>query len=267
MKKIIFYLLIFVVLACSSGSKGNGKAMPFSQENLEKWISKIEKVSKNLEPASTVKELIANMKKGYKETCEDLGYDFDATILKMAVEGGMSRNQYYIALYNNIYSRINSLLENNSKEVISSGLLKKETVNKILLFNKYYGVDEDIISFVEDFYTQFKKQAKVSDFLKFLKDRINIKYRKTIKNKSISEICSNSDYIFSFRYEIANSPYDIIDVSSPLNKAFVLKKEDGNIEKINMIDLLCKKGNSFSVMLTDYGKSILENKDKFFWLN
>jgi len=240
MKKKIAILLIFVIfVGCSSQKGGNGNAIPFTRDNFEKWVNRIEKVSRKLEPASDTKNVIINMKKLFRETCEDIGYDFDDTIIKFAKSPLLNSDPYYWYCYNNIFARILNLIgENHSNEIVSNGLLKKETVDKLKIYLTYEEVDKSLIQFLAIFKKKYNGKVKPIAFLEILKAQFSDNGKNiNLQNKSVEQICHNSDDLFLLRYQI-NEFIQIFQQTSIANKSFLIIK-NGKIANIKNIEELC----------------------------
>jgi len=124
------------------------QAMPLTQSNISKWNSLMLETSKNISrntPLSAPSKencgkSVEIYKKILKDTCEELGYDFDKTIISIAKVGKLNEsafsNPYFAELYNNVLSVIYALIDMCPNEVVDEGLLKQDTVKALISLEK-----------------------------------------------------------------------------------------------------------------------------------
>ncbi|MEO2068535.1 MAG: hypothetical protein ABGX27_03395 [Desulfurobacteriaceae bacterium] len=158
----------------------------------------------------------------YKQACEDLGYDFDKTVLSLVKAGNNGANffnQYFSAVYNLIVDP--SFWRDCSAEIIKQGYLKKETLSEVLsyfnrkdLIKKEKSILERIQMEILD-YIDFKGKGKPpkkledinSPFISKELKKINVRYE--IKGNKIRltspgpdrKFGTNDDIVVEFMYK------------------------------------------------------------------
>ena len=136
----IFGLIFVVFTGCSSG--GSGDAMPITQDNINEYVKKISTSAKAVSMGdSKIKKTIQI----YKVPLENMGYNFDATIINTIK---VLQNAGYTALSTTTMKIILSILHivnENPKVVVEDGLVSEYTKNKILMYNKFHEMSNDTI--------------------------------------------------------------------------------------------------------------------------
>lgn len=136
----IFGLIFVILTGCSSG--GSGDAMPITQDNINEYAKKMSVSVKSVSMGDN------NIKKAiqiYKVPLEDMGYDFDATIINTIK---VLQNAGYTALSTTtmkILLPILHIVNENSELVVEDGLVSEDTKDKILIYNKFHKMDDNTI--------------------------------------------------------------------------------------------------------------------------
>lgn len=151
MNKYVKYSLIGVgiyigLAAIGSIGHSNKDAMPITANNVQKYQSEINEAAQNLEPLNDTIDRIIKME---KKPLEDMGYNFDATLISTIknIKSIQNMNQLTPALItlNSMYNSIYYAIKENPKEAIDKGLVTKETEEKILFYLQYGKFSHDDI--------------------------------------------------------------------------------------------------------------------------
>ncbi len=271
-------LIMFFLVSCSDG--GNKEAIPFSQEKLLEWQKRIKKALTNIEhPANTIDEKIEITKKVFKITCEDMGYNFDKTILKMAATPPVSEDVVppaYLPLYVLFQELIVKLVEKYPDRVVKKDLLKEDTVKKLQIWRKFSEITKSDINFLGKFLSVCNNECLLKNFFEFLRKEFcppswkikEINGRVVDLNSlPIKDLVCHPDYGTSFEM-IIDSKTRIW--SKPLKDVFEVEFPDGKVYQLGKISLpdnnLCKNFEKIKIKLSKFGQEILSQKENFFWL-
>ena len=119
-----------LVHSCGKGS------MPLTSKNMAEWVSLINKTVDNI-PISANKDCensVRRMKVMLKDTCEELGYDFDKTAVSIIKTGANNPSAFMDSNFNDLYTLIlaaYSLREKCPNEVVDEGLFAEDTLEII----------------------------------------------------------------------------------------------------------------------------------------
>lgn len=123
----------------SESAGGNGKAMPLTEENLKKYEANVYEVIKdkyNLEDGQEINTQMMSMedqKKIFRDTLEDMGYDYDATILEAIKMDHQNGNDTYSHKLN---------IPIGDKEAIQVGWITDDTAKKLALYNQFRNIKD-----------------------------------------------------------------------------------------------------------------------------
>ncbi|GEM_PF-3621593 len=143
MNKYVKYGLIGVggfIGLVSLGSIGNlnKDAMPITANNVKKYQNKIDEATQNIEPSTDRIDRIIEIE---KKPLEDMGYDFDATLLSTIKNIRSCKDilQVTPALFalNATYNDVCYAIKENPEEAVTKGLVTKDTQKKILTYMQY----------------------------------------------------------------------------------------------------------------------------------
>lgn len=115
---------------------GNGQPMQLTEENLKAYAAKVTEAIKDKydledgEAVSTQTMSMEDMKKVFREPLEDMGYDYDATILAEIKEDFKSGKEYT----NHFHAPYSG---SELEEAVNVGMISSETSKKLELYSKY----------------------------------------------------------------------------------------------------------------------------------
>jgi hypothetical protein len=146
MKKLSLVLsgLFFIIFsACSDNiTNTNSGYMPITIENMSEYLKSITKAEKSI---SIGENSITSAIKQYKKPIEDMGYNFDETILHTAIVLDTPRNSRLFMAAQQVLVQIISVIQADKEGAISQGFVTKDTANKILTYWKFQGINENTI--------------------------------------------------------------------------------------------------------------------------
>lgn len=107
-------------------------AMPITANNVQEYFKATNEAANNMDASLSEVE---RMKVVAREPLENMGYDFDATLLA-SLKNINNSNEAKLALINE-FSFVVDTVNKNPDESVKKGLVSEETKNKLLLFKKY----------------------------------------------------------------------------------------------------------------------------------
>jgi hypothetical protein len=189
---LIFGLIFVFFTGCSSG--GSGDAMPITQDNINKYAKKMSVSAKAVSMGDSNIEKAIQI---YKVPLEDMGYDFDATIIntvKVLQKAG------YTSLSTTVMKMILPILHivnENPELVVEKGLVSEDTKDKILMYNKFHEMKPEVMQALQYVETcqndnndicTIKQYVKILLDSKFLSPHENYEYKTEFLNLSVDNV-------------------------------------------------------------------------------
>jgi len=195
MKKLGFIFgLIFVILTGCSSSGGSGDFMPITQDNINEYTKKM---SVSVKVVSIGDSNIEKAIQIYKVPLEDMGYDFDATIINSVK---LLQNAGYTPLASTtmkILLPILQIVNKNPKLVVEDGFVSEDTKNKILMYNKFKEMKPEVmqaLKYVAECQDNNNNICTIQQYVKtlldsnFLSPRENYEYKTEFSNLSVDNV-------------------------------------------------------------------------------
>jgi hypothetical protein len=239
--KLRLMLVAFIVIATFTGCNGksfNGNmgVMPISMDNIKLYFQKQHEVSKSVALGGSKMDKIIKI---YKTPLDEMGYNFDATILATTkVLRKAPYNQLSVAAHN-ILNDVMQYVKMYPQESVDKGFVKVKTRDKILTYLKYSEFNENVIqalNYVRQCQQSNNGICRVKQYVNILLDN---KFLVPSQNQTLTPyhllnmFCGKIKSESEFEKYIEDKNGDIINVNSLFltedYKAFRLKDNVQNI--------------------------------------
>lgn len=260
----IFGLLFIIFTGCSSG--GSGDAMPITQDNINEYAKKMSASAKAVSMSDSNIEKTIQI---YKVPLEDMGYDFDATIINTVK---VLQNAGYTSLSTTtmkIILPILHIVNENPELVVENGLVSEDTKDKILTYNKFHEMKPEVIQaleYVEKCQDSNNDICSIKQYVQillennFLSPHENYEYKTEFLNLSVDNVLYKVDE--DKRSELARKTM-IADGKENREKA---QKEYDEFEKnVRMYQDLSNNYQSlfnYKVPYREFGKYLIHQNGK-----
>ncbi len=207
MKLSFIFGLVFVIFTgCSSG--GSGDAMPITQDNINKYAKKMSVSAKAVSMGDSNIEKAIQI---YKVPLEDMGYNFDATIintikaLQHASYTSLSTTTMQILL------PILHIINENPKLVVENNFVSEDTRDKILMYNKFHEMNPktiQVLKFVEKCQSENNGLCTIKQYMQILLSSNLIDYssrdaetQAKIKSLTVENMFTNEQHTTLTQYD------------------------------------------------------------------
>jgi hypothetical protein len=204
---LIIGFLFILFVGCDGKHSNADKAMPITQNNIKTYTDKMSQSSKSItEGEAEVSKLI----KIYKAPLEDMGYDFDATILNSIKVLSKAQLTQVTVNAGKILSYVLHGIARNPDKVVADGFVTQDTKTKVLTYLNFREINPKTIMalhYVEkcqndnDGICDIKKYTQILLDNNFVTPPSYIKDSNAFANLSIDTIFSNkiNDLAFAFK--------------------------------------------------------------------
>jgi len=167
---IVIGMVLFIVTICNGQIFSNKGAMPITVNNINTYLRKQNIISQSISLGDTMMDKII---KTYKVPLDEMGYDFDATIINTTkVLKRVSYNRLAVTTFN-ILNSIMQYVSQYPQESVDKGFVKQDTRDKILTYLKYSEFNENIIlalNYVKKCQRKYNGLCSANQYAKILLD-------------------------------------------------------------------------------------------------
>jgi len=212
MKKLSLFLigLFFIVLSGCSSSAGNGDFMPITEENMNEYFNGMADAKKSI---SVGEDVVSSAIKQYKEPLEDMGYDFDATLLNtiIALQNAGYTNASTMAT--SFVNHTTYFIQNNPQKSVDGGFVTEDTKDKILMYLKFKEMKPKTIQalkFVEKCQDEHSGICPINFYVKILLNNnlLNFSARDSKTQNAIKSLTADNLFLNENRSIVSQVEYD-----------------------------------------------------------
>jgi len=214
MRKISFMIgLLFVIITGCNGENNNaGKAMPITEDNINTYIQKMYQSSKSI---AVGEEEIDKLIKIYKYPLEDMGYNFDTTILHSIKVLSKAPLTQVTVNAGKILNNILLGITRNPKSSVNKGFISQDTQTKVLTYLKFKELKPKTIKALQYVAKCQNKSGGICDIKQYVQILLDnnfvtpppyIKDRNAFRKLSVEAVFTNkvNDLVFAFKSSFDN---------------------------------------------------------------
>ena len=241
-----FLIILVNSILIANNSKDTQGAMPITVNNIQQYYQKQNIVSQSISLGDSMMDKII---KTYKKPLDEMGYDFDTTIINTTrVLKKAPYNQLSISVYN-ILNDVMQYVKKYPQESVTKGFVKIETRDKILTYLKYSEFNENIIqalNYVRKCQQKYNGLCSANQYSKILLESKFIDPERALQESLQSMPKSMRGYIASQNQELTSDRLTMMFHSKVKNASeFGKYIEDANSGAINDVFLFSEYTKSF----------------------
>lgn len=126
----------------SSGFFSSGGAMPLTQENVDDYMHRVDEATQKVDQSA---ELFEKMYEAFKKPLEDMGYDFEETLLNTKKASYNQQNLSDVNAVSNMGIMVNNILQGvyqDKEGAVASKFISQEAIDKLDSYENLHAIHD-----------------------------------------------------------------------------------------------------------------------------